>query len=387
MLPNEKPTFILFVFILSFQLVAAQYSYKAQLPYTIDQYGKPIVKAIVNGKEGTFLFDTGAPMCLTHYFAKKTGIESGKTITFEDSNGQDTHSNTTTIDKIKLGNVTFTGVKTVVFQQGNMVENYGIDGIVGYTLFGDKVLYIDGKKKEITITSSVHNLAEKPTNGLPIIQNSSYLPLFELKLDNNLSEQVMFDMGATPFLEISTNKVKDILAKKAAVLLAKGYGSASFGASGMEHNNEKFRLKIDTLKIGNSRFINVTTINTHGTLSRLGSSILHYGNICIDYTRQMFYFIPTVETAATPPSLYAKEWDVVLTIMHNTLRAGIVWGKLANKIEAGSEVVSINGTRFNTPEAIQKAATDMHLLPGNSATITVKNTKTEKERTYKIRKW
>ena len=60
--------------------------YCARIPYTMSG-GKMVVKAEINGKQGNFIFDTGAPVCLTYSFALGLELETLGKVRCQDSNG------------------------------------------------------------------------------------------------------------------------------------------------------------------------------------------------------------------------------------------------------------------------------------------------------------
>ena len=51
----------------------SQAAFYTRIPYQ-NVAGKMQVKVSVGGVEGTFIFDTGAPVCLTHSFAQKVNL-------------------------------------------------------------------------------------------------------------------------------------------------------------------------------------------------------------------------------------------------------------------------------------------------------------------------
>lgn len=372
--------FIFFIFIACLGNLKAQ-SYVTSVPYELDVFGKMLIQVNINGHPGKFLFDTGAPTCVTHDFAEKTGVKQLQAIPFEDSNGQVKEMGVGIISHIKLGTINFTRVESAIWEKGNVIEQFGIDGVIGNTLFGNKVVYIDARKKEISIASDIKALdlcTADTVIPVKMHNDSQGLPIFDLLLDNGEKETVMFDAGAHSAFEIAETSVDKIIKNKGAILLNTGYGTSSVGSGGIGEKTEMYRLKIDTMAIGNAKFSNVTTISTSGTLSRIGSQILNYGRVCIDYKNKLFYFFPYSQNI---PSLYEKEWDIVITAENNRLTAGIVWGKLREDIESGDIIVGINDKRYDNIDATElMMAKGLH-IEGDRAKITVKNAKTGKETT------
>ena len=66
----------------------SQAAFYTRIPYQ-NVAGKMQVKVSVGGVEGTFIFDTGAPVCLTHSFAQKVNLTKIQEMKFVDSNGQE----------------------------------------------------------------------------------------------------------------------------------------------------------------------------------------------------------------------------------------------------------------------------------------------------------
>ena len=67
----KKILFIIVLLVNAAQLSLA--AFYTRIPYQ-NVAGKMQVKVSVGDVEGTFIFDTGAPMCLTHSFAQKVNL-------------------------------------------------------------------------------------------------------------------------------------------------------------------------------------------------------------------------------------------------------------------------------------------------------------------------
>lgn len=69
-----------------------------------------------------------------------------------DSNGQEFTQDLYLLDALKVSDTDFTKVQAVVFEEGNMIEQMGVDGVLGYTLFGSHIVELDAEKQEIVIS-------------------------------------------------------------------------------------------------------------------------------------------------------------------------------------------------------------------------------------------
>lgn len=99
----------------------SQAAFYTRIPYQ-NVAGKMQVKVSVGGVEGTFIFDTGAPVCLTHAFAQKVNLTKIQEMKIVDSNGQEFTQDLYMLDALKISDTEFGKVQAVVFEEGNMIE-------------------------------------------------------------------------------------------------------------------------------------------------------------------------------------------------------------------------------------------------------------------------
>lgn len=373
---------IFFNILISLLLCCITDGYAAQfctrIPYRIEGE-KMMLRAKVNGIEGNFIFDTGAPVCLSRTFAARLGVSGGKEVSFQDSNGQNSTGEVLVLDALTLGNVTFSQVECALFEKGSMIESFGVDGVIGYTLFGDKMVEINGRKNQITVSDSRDYFSLNPAWANRMLPGN-FVPWLEVKLGDRQMDTVMFDSGAEGFYEISEKSFQRMKNSDAFRVLDKGHGILSFGAAGLEDKTTKYRIEVPDFYLGNEKFKRVTSITTQGD-SRLGSEVLKYGIVTIDYPEHKLYFQPF---STEVPDMYRKEWNVIVTVMDNHLTAGFIWESMQNQLEGGERIVEINGKRFDKVDAYQAMTTNMIDLSGGKAEIVVIDKKSGKERKVEI---
>lgn len=356
----------LFIALLYIPGTVSATAYCARIPYTLSG-GKMIVKVEVNGKQGNFIFDTGAPVCLTHSFAGGMQLETLGEVKCQDSNGNLVDNPVVALNSFQLGGVDFMGVQGIVMEEGNMVERFGVDGIVGYTLFGDKIVEIDARKKQITIAGSGEYFHLDAAAAIPMLQNAR-VPLIEVKLSGQAVDTVMLDCGAGGFFDLSEKTYRRLQAANVWTLLGRGRGILSLGAAGLEKSSLKYRVRIPEFTVGMGRFSDVVTKTTAGNDSRLGAEFLNNGTVTIDYTKRLLYYHPFEEGVK---NMDRKEWNVVITVMDNELKAGFVWESMWKDLRGGEKVVAVNGKRFDKVDAWQAMTTDLVGLSGEKAEIVV----------------
>lgn len=66
-----------------------------------------------------------------------------------------------------------------------------------------------------------------------------------------------------------------------------------------------------------------------------------------------------------------KEWNVVITVMDNELKAGFVWESMWKDLQGGEKIIAVNGKRFDKVDAWQAMTTDLIGLSEEQAEIVV----------------
>lgn len=340
--------------------------YCADIPYT-ESGGKLTVTASVNGKTGRFIFDTGAPCTLTHSFAEGMELPEIGSVRTIDANGRTAENGVVEIESLSTGGVTFSGVQAIVMEKGNLVERFGVDGIIGYTLFGDKAVQIDSRRQHIAIAGDASRFAADTVGCVELLAGTP-VPAFEIKLGPAASDTVMLDTGAPNFYDLSEKTYARLHDSGAWQLLSRGRGILSLSATGLEARTLKYRVCIPALSVGRNDFARVTAQTTSGDRSRIGADFLHAGTVTIDYPRRRLCFTPYPDA---PTDRYEKEWNVVITAMDNELKAGFVWESMWDSLDGGEKVVEINGRRFDKVDMWEAMSTGLTGLSGDEAEIVV----------------
>lgn len=341
--------------------------YRVTLPYVMEN-GKITINAEVNGHQGRFLVDTGAPCSLTYSFMQRAGIVPFDSIQVQDSNGHLLTTRVAELESLKLNGFTFSRLQAICLEKGNMVENFKIDGIIGYNLMKMGIVKLDGSNHTFTLTSSEKGLGIDSLYAIPLVKDP-YLVRIPVRFADNEQDTVMFDSGASSFYAMSATSHRRLSEKKTNSFeqLGKGVGILSLGVSGVEKASVKYRLKIPHFSIGNHSFRNVTTITTYAMDSRIGSGLLNHGDIVINYRKGMFYYIPSV--SGEIPDMYQKEWDAVITVIDNYLTVGMVWNTEESPLKGGERIVEIEGKKYDKVDLYKATTTNLLQLPDKEAHI------------------
>lgn len=378
---NNKIRYSFFFVLFGLFVTLPLHAWRMETTYGMEN-GKMLVRASVNGVEGRFLLDTGAPCSITHTFAKRAGIQSGQATQVYDSNGNLVQTFIVNLPDLRLGGFTFTRLQAMQLPEGNMIEQFGVDGIVGYNLMRQGIVKFDGRRHQFILTNDTTGLGINLNYGI-LLTDDPYSTMVPIRVGNAI-DTVMFDTGALDLYEMSNRFYTRVQSDTTYFRrLASGRGILSLGAAGLEAASVKHRVLIPQSYIGNIPFANLTTITTDAIDSRIGSNVLLHGDVIIDYHEKLFFFQPFAEVIE-PINAYQPEWDVVITVMGDQLVAGMVWDNAKGNIRSGDRIVAIGSERIDKVDMRQATTQGWAGLKPEGTQITFVNSKTGKEETMTI---
>lgn len=355
-----------FQFFLLLSVEAQGVAYSVEIPYE-NIKGKIIIPATVNGVAGRYIFDTGAPMCLTHtrVMRDKQALSVTKAT---DANGQKKEFRSLNLKEVQLAGLKYTDIEAIVFEEGNLLECYGVDGIVGSNLFGASVIRIDSRRRLLTISANAVAYGIPARNSVAMTVNDQGTPLFRISPGMGIQESVMFDSGSGSFLSLTSTLSNKLEAEGCVEVVARGFGALSWSVGGVEKADEKQRVRVADLRVGVGKFRNVTTVTMNGPISRIGARLLEYGIVTIDYPGGKFSFEPF---SSAPADMAKKYWNTDLTLQGDRIIVGCVWNEMREQLKGGETVVEINGKPTGRYEPCQVMTSEVFKMEGDEATVVV----------------
>jgi predicted aspartyl protease len=346
-----------------------------EIPYE-DVNGKIIINVEIAGQMHRFLLDTGAPTTISEEIAALLNITPAKQSSMMDAYGNIGTAKIANLDGIKLGDVSFKNVPALI-GINIIFKCIGVEGNIGSNLLRGTIINFNKAKKTIIITDDSSRLGLNSKNSIPlnIKKDKQSSPFFILDVADGVTGDYYIDTGDSGFLALSNTYMDVFKAHNACEILAVGYGSNSFGENGAENNNVKHRVRFSAIKIGNSIFKNVkteTVFNNSGSGNNsIGSKILDYGTLTLDYIHGKLYFDPfTTETDLTE-----KSWSISPSYNDGKLVVGVVWDKLKNTVKPGQQIIAIDGVACEKVD-LCKLITEKSILQGKEhATLTIKDEK------------
>lgn len=355
-------------------------NYFEEIPYQ-DINGKIIVKVRINQVDYNFLFDTGAPTCISPKILNAVGTDKGKRDQVNDVNGKRVSSQAVIIKDIALGHLNFNDIPAVTGVP-DFFRCWNVDGIIGSNLLRHSIIEMNSQKKTIVITDQIGKLQLGQRTGISLsLDTIQSYPVFNVQLSDKSTMPVHFDTGDNGLLSLSETSMEQLKKAKVYESITKGYGANQIGAFGMEKNNEKFLLKFPVLDIDEIHLRNVFTVTGKGSGARMGSKILNYGIVTIDFINRRFYYKGDDKEI----DLAEKQWPFQPAFSNNKMVVGIVWQEAGESVAPGEQIVEIDGTFFKDVD-LCNLLTNKPILEGKEqATATIKSKKGD-QRKLKIEK-
>ncbi len=305
---------------------------------------KIIVEVKINEQKKRFIFDTGAPSCISDRMQSQMNNDILDTTFLTDLSGIRKQILVVSVKQLTLGTLFFEYFPSAVINKEStgLANCINYDGIIGSNLLINCIVQIDTKKKQIILTDNINNLNLQNASQSKLTLDNQGSPHIQLNLNNKIKFDALFDSGASDFITISDGVVKKILNSNMGKVLNKGYGIGAIGIFGIEKANFKNRVLCNNVKFGKVKITNFVTEVSNKSENIIGMELADYGTITIDYVNKLFYF------AANHPSQqyrYQKTLGFSFQPDSNYYSIATVWtGTKAERmgLKSGYQILKIN---------------------------------------------
>lgn len=259
---------------------------------------KIIIPVQINDHTYRFIFDTGAVLFISSKVQKECGLDKKGSANISDATANKQRNDLFTIPEVKINNISFTNAKAVKsdFFDIYPANCFEVDGFIGSDLLTNIVVQIDLAKRQLILTDQPERLSLLPENAIKMnVDKTQGPPHIMINLSGGIREKVLFDSGADDFFTLNQARFQK-LSKKNKIKgnnVISVFGSFSMSASGViPPPSEKYMIRFPELNIGNYSIKNIITDFTNPAGSRIGSHLLRYGTVTLDYPGRKFYFQP-----------------------------------------------------------------------------------------------
>jgi hypothetical protein len=344
-------------------------NYYQEIPYEFTN-GKIYLTPEVNGVKHRFLFDTGAPTQITTELFKELKPEVINTTDITDAAGNKTSLDIVSLKEFKLQALVFNDIPALV-ASSDLYKCLHIDGVIGSNILRNSIVQIIPGNHVIIITDDELKLKPTPKNQTPLItgEPQSY-PFFMVQLSGKKVLKVGFDTGTYNFFRLSDKDAVKLEGSNVFEKLSSGYGASHRSLLGLQAPDSLFRLKMLPFTINSCVFDNVITETGKSNNSRIGIKLLDYGTVTLDFINHRFYFDPF----RLGNDLRETLWPIKPVIDQNKLVVGVVWEKLKGQLNAGDQILAIDGTSCEMIDLCKWVnGTSEEVMKGTTATLKVRD--------------
>jgi hypothetical protein len=349
-----------------------QVNYYTQIPYENIQ-GKIIVTVKINGKSYRFLLDTGAPNIISSKLFKELQPSILTKQLISDQSSKKDSMTIVSLDELMLGDVTFNNIPSLV--SDNIISQcFELDGWIGSNMLRNSIIQFSSIDHTIILSDYKDKLLldDKQSSKLELSQNQS-LPYFEIKLKDkkSISQKVYFDSGDDALYTLSNKIVHQLKKKNIGKVTAEAYGNYTMGILGNAKNSTQYRLNIPSININNALLQNVIVESTSHPYSRIGSKLLDYGVVTLDFKNKLFYFKPYQDTT----NLEEKKWSINPTFKDGKFVVGVIWNEilLKDKVNIGDQILSIDGVDYTNISLCSSLKQESPFKNKNQITLSLKD--------------
>lgn len=341
--------------------------------------GKMRIKIKVNGTSRYFVFDTGGQTTITKRLQEELSLAVYDSIKVTDATSVNRFYRRYLIDDMTFesGGYGFKSVPAIVIDGDNRIfDCFGAAGIIGNDVISRFILEIDSRKKEIKLLPPHSKITVSLRNMVKFDNNRHKMPVFSLSVAGGETLQVLFDTGSGSFLSVKSSDYQLLANTPAVVLKSEGLSRSSMSISGELNTSVVRNVELPLVAIGMARFTDVETNTSESPYTLLGSKLLEYGKITVDYPRSRFYFEPFFKEAV---KITNKSWSIGFSANAD---GQLVISSLDNEMKdvgIGDRILKIDGIEVPHVDFCESIINGVELLKGkDKCELTVEHDGTQK---------
>lgn len=263
------------------------------------QNGLIFLPVTIRGKQYRFLFDSGAPVCISNQLQNEYTFKIVSKGNIIDSDHNKKKVNWVQVDSINIGNVSFMSQTAFVgdFDANPLLKCLGIDGIIGSNLIRQTNWTIDQEQKSLSLYSTIDKHVFKDCIIIPFKTDDQYNIFLDLNIGQAKVKNVLMDYGSNGSISLnnevfSTLKDRDIIGE---TLIEKGMRQSGIIGKTVDLNRE----------IAYSDSVCIESVNLKKVMLRtgktvsIGNGVLSRFRVTIDWNNRNLYLIESSEAPDT----------------------------------------------------------------------------------------
>ncbi len=325
---------------------ATQNFYYTTIPFEWVR-SKIIVPVEINGKTYRFILDTGATNLVSETLCRELNLPVLHKTLLGDISGKVDSAIIVNMDSIAFGNVLFRNIPAGVVKDSNpFFQCWGIDGFIGSNMLRNSAVRFSLRDKTITLTDNFKKLGIHQENSWEVkLSPNQSSPIINIALVNvndsiGVTEDVLFDTGADDLYSLCLRSLELFSPQNIFTKMGASFGGNTYGLHGNVSDSLQYKLLVPLMLINNASFTNVTLTTMYGNNSLIGSKILEYGDVTLDYKNKFFNF---EHFTRDETDVYEKSYPIEITYKNNQVLVGFVWDEdLKEIISVGDRILFID---------------------------------------------
>ena len=325
--------------------------FKEEIPFEM-RAGIIFIKAAIEGKEYTFIFDSGATNAVSAELGDKLKLKHiahQKAIDFEGKSGRIDFA---VLKNISIGKINFenTGCAIIDFKTvAPEVKCLHVDGLIGANLMQKAVWQIDYKNKKIIFADnidSLHVLKETPSvSFMPLLSGT---PTFKAEINGVPTHRNIFDTGSSGgilFVKKDMDKLNAAERTK-PVKTFRGVGSKGSGLYGRKIDTTYLSL-LQNIKAGTFEIKNAKAEFKKTNFGNCGSGFMKNYIVTFDWKNKKAWFmqnadLKTSERVSFGFSPAVKDRKMFVSYVYDNSPAQL------SGIKLNDQIISADGEDYRT---------------------------------------
>lgn len=251
----------------------------------------------IEGKPYRFILDTGGALAISSAIQAQFSFEQVAVANVVGINKLSKKVPYVKVPSVRLGSLEFSNYNAIVSDYSEYPYTcLAADGIIGRDFLRDLILELNLPEKKIKLSDNPVKFNLPKAGEIPVkIQRKTSMPYIKVEVAPFGKEWVVFDSGSDDLFSFKTKTIEKLRQKSKFKQhpVETYFGVTSLGSTGIiPKPMAAYTTFIERLRLGDAVMEGFYADLSKRSRSRVGTGLMKYGIITIDYQKKKFYFQP-----------------------------------------------------------------------------------------------
>ncbi len=251
----------------------------------------------IEGKTYRFILDTGGTLAISTDIQEQFSFEQVAVANVVGINKLSKKVPYVKVPSVRFGSLEFSNYNAIVSDYSEYPFScLAADGIIGRDFLRGLILELNLPEKKIKLSDNSLKLSLPKGGEIPVkIQRKTSMPYIKVEVSPFGKEWVVFDSGSDDLFSFKTKTIEQLRQKSRFKQhpVETYFGVTSLGSSGViPKPMAAYTTYIEQLELGDAVLEGFYADVSKRSRSRVGTGLMKYGVITIDYQQKKFYFQP-----------------------------------------------------------------------------------------------